>query len=111
MQKIQRILQVGWGTLLTIALAGFYQSPGAVAWLLATVSCLSPMLISIFLNGEQWDRAFFAIAVISLIIVAIAVSLGQWAVLGASPAWVATLPVGSLILWIVHERTSTTKRQ
>jgi len=49
--------------------------------------------------------------VISLIIVAIAVSLGQWAVMGASPIWVAVLPFASLIMWIVHERNSTTKRQ
>lgn len=68
-------------------------------------------MISLFLNGEQWDRSFFAIAVISLIIVAIAVSLGQWAVVGASPAWVAILPFSSLTLWIVHERKSTTKGQ
>ena len=78
---------------------------------MATVACLAPLMISLFLNGEQWDRSFFAIAVISLIIVAIAVSMGQWAVLGASPIWVAVLPFASLILWLVHERKCTTKRQ
>ena len=111
MQKRQRVLQGGWSACLTVALYGFVQSPEAVAWLLAMVACLVPLLISLFLNGEQWDRSFFAIAVISLIIVAVAVGLGQWAVLGASPVWVAVLPLVSLILWIVHERKTTTKRQ
>ena len=111
MQKRQRVLQAGWSACLAVALFGFFQSPEAVAWLLATVACLVPLMISLFLNGEQWDRSFFAIAVISLIIVAIAVSLGQWAVMGASPIWVAVLPFASLIMWIVHERNSTTKRQ
>ena len=111
MQKRQRVLQAGWSACLAVALFGFFQSPKAVAWLLAAVACLVPLIISLFLNGRQWDRSFFAIAVISLIIVAIAVSLGQWAVLGASPIWVGVLPFASLILWIVHERKSTTKRQ
>ena len=111
MQKNQRVLQAGWCACLAAALFGFFQSPEAVAWLLAAVACLVPLMISLFLNGEQWDRSFFAIAVISLVIVAIAVSLGQWAVVGASPAWVAILPFSSLTLWIVHERKSTTKGQ
>ncbi|MAI22657.1 MAG: hypothetical protein CL828_01240 [Crocinitomicaceae bacterium] len=111
MQKSERVLQAGWSMCLAVALFGFCHSPKAVAWLLATVSCLAPLLISLFLNGEKWDRSFFTIAVISLIIVAVAVSLGQWAVLDASPAWVAFLPLGSLLMWIIHERKFITKRQ
>jgi len=111
MQKRQRVLQTGWSACLAIALFGFFQSPDAVAWLLATVACLVPLIISLLLNGKQWDRSFFGITVVSLAIVAVAVSLGQWAVVGASPAWIALFPLGSLILWFVHERKPTTKRQ
>jgi hypothetical protein len=75
------------------------------------VACLTPLVISLFLNGQQWDRSFFGIAVISLNVVAIAVGLGQWAVLAASPVWVPLLPFASLILWIVHESKPTTDRQ
>ena len=111
MQKNHWVPQAGWSAALAVAFLGFHQSPGAVAWLLATVACLTPLLISLFLNGQQWDRSFFGIAVISLNVVAIAVGLGQWAVLAASPVWVPVLPFASLILWIVHERKPTTKRQ
>ena len=96
---------------MAVACFGFCQSPEAVAWLLASVTCLIPLLISLFLNGQQWDRSFFGITVISLNVVAIAVGLGQWAVLAASPVWVPLLPFASLILWIIHERKPTTKRQ
>ena len=111
MQKIHWALRVGWGAALAVACFEFYQSPRAVAWLLATVACLTPLVISLFLIGQQWDRSFFGIAVISLNVVAIAVGLGQWAVLAASPAWVPLLPFASLILWIVHESKPTTDRQ
>ena len=96
---------------MAVACFGFYQSPEAVAWLLASVANLIPLVISLSLHGQQWDRSFFGIAVISLNVVAIAVGLGQWAVLAASPVWVPLLPFASLILWIVHERKPTTKRQ
>ena len=111
MQKNHRILQSGWGVAVAGACFGFYLSPTAVAWLLATVACITPLVISLFLNGPQWDRSFFGIAVISLNVVAIAVGLGQWAVLATSPVWVAILPFASLILWIVHESKPTTEKQ
>ena len=111
MQKNHQILQSGWGAALAVACFGFYQSPTAVAWLLATVACITPLVISLFLNGPQWDRSFFGIAVISLNVVAITVGLGQWAVLATSPVWVPILPFASLILWIVHESKPTTEKQ
>jgi len=110
MQKIQRIIQFIWGALLAVALYGFYQCPHAVAWLLATLSSSTPLVISLLLNDDQWDRTFFAIVVFSLSIVAIAVSFGQWAVVGTSPAWIALIPLSSLILWIIHERKSASRR-
>ena len=84
MQKNHWVPQAGWSAALAVACFGFYQSPEAVAWLLASVACLIPLVISLFLNGQQWDRSFFGIAVISLNVVAIAVGLGQWAVLALS---------------------------
>ena len=104
MQKTQQTLRVAWALLLGLALTGFIQAPEAVGWLLASLSALTPLCISLALNGPEWDRTFFSIAVYSLSIVAVAVCLGQWAVLDASPVILALMPVASLILWIVHER-------
>ena len=52
MQKSQQVLQTGWSACLAAALFGFFKSPEAVAWLLAAVACLVPLMISLFLNGE-----------------------------------------------------------
>lgn len=107
MHKSRRALQVLWALLLGIALNGFVQDPASVAWLLASLSALLPLCLSFALNGPQWDRSFLSIAVYSLGIVAIAVCLGQWAVLNAAPAVLALMPLGSLFLWFVHEGNRT----
>lgn len=111
MHKSQRILQALWTLLLGTALIGFVQAPASVGWLLASLSALVPLCISFALNGRQWDRSFLGIAVYSLCIVAMAVCLGQWMVLNASPAELALMPLGSLLLWFVHERNRTPQGQ
>lgn len=104
MKKIQIFSRAGWTALLLFSLNGLIQAPAAVAWLLATLSSVTPLTISLFLTKPQWDRSFLSIAVASLCLVAIAVCLGQWAVLDATPASLSLAPFLSLILWLVHER-------
>lgn len=111
MHKSQRILQALWTLLLGAAFTGFAQAPASVGWLLASIAALVPLCISLALNGPQWDRSFLGIAVYSLGFVAMAVCLGQWAVLNASPAELALMPFCSLLLWFVHERKRTPQGQ
>lgn len=111
MHKFQRTLQGLWILLLGAAITGFVRDPSAVGWLLACLSSLVPLCISLTLNGPEWDRTFLSISVYSLGIVAMAVCLGQWAVLDASPPALALMPLGSLLLWIVHERAKMPQGQ
>lgn len=110
MKKMQTISRLGWLGLFLYSFKGLTQAPAAVAWLLASLATLVPLLISIALNSPNWDRSFFGIVVVSLCIVSVAVCLGQWAVLDASPASLGIVPVLSLILWFVHERVNRQNR-
>lgn len=110
MKKVHVFLRLGWSGLFLYSFLGLIHTPSAVAWLLASLSSVVPLFISAVLNAPKWDRSFLSIVVVSLNVVALAVCLGQWAVLDASPASLGLVPFSSLILWFVHERLNRQKR-
>jgi len=96
--------RVVWSVLCLVGLLGFSTHLDSIAWLMVFLSATLPLLLSIASSNKAWDRSFLSILVVSLQIVAIAVSWAQWLVLDASPLHLVGIPALSLLFWIYHER-------
>jgi len=95
--------RIFWGMSTLGCTYGFVHAPDSVAWFASLMSACIPLLSSICLNANQWDRSFLSILIYTLDGVALGIASAHFIMFGLHPWQLSFIPLLSGLSWWLHE--------
>jgi hypothetical protein len=106
MPKIQIATRLFWGMSTVGCIYGFVQAPNSVAWFASLMSACVPLVASVFLTDDRWDRSFLSILIYTLDGVALGIASAHFIMYSLHPWPLSFIPLLSGLSWWLHERVN-----